>query len=214
SNDAGYLDSKHPQHLWIVAAPRTGDDKVTPKQLTSGRYGDGNVTWARDSSQIYFTSDHRDEPYYELVKTDIYSIPVAGGQPAKLTSLDMGTGAFSVSPNGKQIAFYASQNKPVQSYTEPDLWVMDLTPNAQPRKLTGDFDYDVGSGVGGDNAAPRGGGGFPPVWTADGRSIIAVYAREGSANLGTFDATTGKEADVTSGKQAVVSFRATPDASK
>jgi len=214
SNGTGYLDTKHPQHIWIVTAPRTGDDKVTPKQLTSGRYDDGNITWAKDNSQIYFTSDHRDEAYYDLPTTDIYSIAVSGGQPTKLTSFDMGTGAFSVSPNGKQIAFYASLNKPVQSYTEPDLWVMDIAPNAQPRNLTRDFDYDVGSGVGGDNTAPRGGGGFPPLWTADGRSIIAVYAKEGSANLGTFDVTTRKEADVTSGKQAVVSFRATPDASR
>ncbi len=164
SNDAGYLDFKHPSHIWLVTAPRTGEDKVTPKQLTSGRYSDGNLTWAKDDSRIYFVSDHRDEPYYELGKTDIYSIPVSGGQPAKLTSIDMGTGAFSVSPNGKQVAFYASTNKPVQSYTEPDLWVMDLAPNAQPRNLTKDFDFDLGSGVGGDNTAPRGGGGFPPVW--------------------------------------------------
>src|SRR5881227_3925726 len=160
SNDSGYLDFKHPNHIWVVNAPRTGEDKVTPKQITSGRYGDGNVTWAKDSSRVYFVSDHRDEPYYELGKTDIYSIPVSGGQPAKLTSIDMGTGAFSVSPNGKQVAFYASTNKPVQSYTEPDLWVMDLAPNAQPRNLTKDFDFDLGSGVGGDNTAPRGGGGF------------------------------------------------------
>src|SRR5437773_3546175 len=128
SNDSGYLDFKHPTHLWVVTAPHTGEDKVTPKQLTSVRYSDGNVTWAKDSSRIYFVSDHRDEPYCELGKTDIYSIPVSGGQPTKLTSIDMGTGAFSVSPNGKQVAFYASTNKPVQSYTEHDLWVMDLAP--------------------------------------------------------------------------------------
>ena len=49
SNDAGYLDFKHPSHIWIVAAPHTGEDKATPKQLTTGKYSDGNVTWARDS---------------------------------------------------------------------------------------------------------------------------------------------------------------------
>jgi Tol biopolymer transport system component len=100
SNDAGYIDFKHPSHIWIVTAPRTGEDKVTPKQLTSGRYSDGNVTWAKDSSRIYFVSDHRNEPYYELGKTDIYWIPITGGQPTRLTTIDMGTGAFSVSPNG------------------------------------------------------------------------------------------------------------------
>src|SRR4030081_570541 len=91
---------------------------------------------------------------------------------------------------------------------------MDLAPNAQPRNLTRDFDYDVGSGVGGDNTAPRGGGGTPPVWSADGRSITAVYAKQGKANLGAFDVASGKETDLTSGNQAVVSFRATPDAAK
>jgi dipeptidyl aminopeptidase/acylaminoacyl peptidase len=126
----------------------------------------------------------------------------------------MGTGAFSVSPNGKQVAFYASTNKPIQSYTEPDLWVMDLATNAQPRNLTKDFDFDLGSGVGGDNTAPRGGGGFPPVWTANGKTIIAVYAKQGQTNLGGFDVTTGAETDWTTGNQAIVSFRATPDASK
>src|SRR6185436_12926544 len=112
SNDSGYVDFKHPGHIWVVTAPKTGDDKVTPKQLTSGRYSEGSVTWAKDRSRIYFTSDHRDEPYYELGQTDIYWVPVTGGQPAKLTSFDMGAGGFSVSPDGKKIAFYASTNKP------------------------------------------------------------------------------------------------------
>jgi dipeptidyl aminopeptidase/acylaminoacyl peptidase len=214
SNDSGYLDFKHPTHIWVVTSPRTGDEKVTPKQLTSGRYSDGNGTWAKDSSRIYFVSDHRDEPYYELGKTDIYSIAVTGGQPAKLNSIDMGTGAFSMSPDGKQVAFYASTNQPVRSYSQPDLWVLDLAADAKPRNLTANFDFDLGGGVGGDNTAPRGGGGFPPVWSADGRSIIALYGKEGKANLGSFDATTGKLTDVTSGNQAVVSFRATRDGSK
>ncbi len=213
-NGAGYTDPKHPNHIWVVAAPRTSDEKVTPKQLTSGRYSEDGATWAKDSSQIYFASDRIDEPYYELPSTTVYSVSAAGGQPVKLTSFDMDTGAFSVSPNGKQIAFYASLSKPVQSYTEPDLWVMDIAPSAQPRNLTRDFDYDDGSGIGGDNGAPRGGGGNPPVWSADGRSIVAVYAKEGKANLGAFDVASGKETDVTSGNQAVVSFRATPDAAK
>ncbi|MDX6385937.1 MAG: hypothetical protein QOK48_3510 [Blastocatellia bacterium] len=213
-NGAGYTDTKHPGHLWVVNAPRTSDEKVTPKQLTSGRYSEDGAIWSRDSSRIYFTSDRLDEPYYDLPSTTIYSVAATGGEPAKLTSFDMDAGGFAVSPDGKQFAFIGSESQPVTSYTQPDLWVMDIAPNAKPRNLTKMFDYDVASGVGGDNTAPRGGGGSPPIWTADGKGIIEVYAKEGRANLGVFDAGSGKETDITTGNQAVVSFRATPDAAK
>src|SRR6185503_8507486 len=208
-NGAGYLDAKHPQHIWLVAAPRNADEKVTPRQLTRGRYSEDHVTWAKDGSQLYFASDRVDESYYELPKTDIYSIPLAGGAPAKLTSFDMDAGAFAISPNGKQLAFIASAGQPINSYTQPDLWVIDLAANAKPRNLTPGFDYDVGSGVGGDNAPPRAGGGSPPIWTADGRGIVEVYAKEGKANLATFDVSSGKPADITRGNQAVIAFRST-----
>ena len=214
SNGAGYIDNKHPTHLWVVAAPRTGDEKVTPKQLTQGRFDDGNATWSKDGAQIYFVSDQTEEPYYELPNTDIYSVPTNGGPVTKLTSFDMGAGALSVSPNGKKLAFYASASKPVQSYTEPDLWVLDIAPNSQPKNLTRDFNFDVGSGVGGDNTAPRSGGGNPPIWSADGSRIFAVFAKEGKANLGSFDSTTGRETDITSGNQAVVTVRSVPGATK
>lgn len=214
ANGAGYLDSKHPAHIWVVTAPHNGAEKVTPKQLTNGRFGEDDVTWAKDSAQIYFTSNRTDEPYYNLPSTDVYSIAVAGGQPVKLTSFDMGAGAFSLSPDGKEFAFIAAANQPVRSYTQPDLWVMDVAPGAKPRNLTSDFDYDVGAGVLGDNTAPRGGGGSPPVWTADSRSIIELFGKEGSGNLGSFDVATGKLTELTHGNHAVVNFRATPDAAR
>jgi dipeptidyl aminopeptidase/acylaminoacyl peptidase len=210
SNGAGYLDPKHRQHIWVARAPRTADEKVTPKQLTTGRFDEGNLVWSKDGSRLYFATTHIDEPYYELPKTDVYSVPAAGGEPQMLTSFEMGAGQFSLSPDGARVAFTASTSKPVNSYTEPDLWVLELKKDAQPRNLTAAFDYDVGAGVGGDNVAPRALGGNAPVWTPDGRAIIDLTAREGKANLGLFDATTGKETDVTSGNQAVISFRAAP----
>jgi len=214
ANGAGYLDFKHPQHLWVVTAPKTGDEKVTPKQLTSGRFDQGGAFWAKDSSRLYYDTDYTDEPYYELPRTDLFSVAVTGGESTKLTTFDMGAGGFTVSPDGKQIAFIASVSQPVRSYTQPDLWVMDLATNAKPRNLTADFDFDVGGGLTGDNAAPRAGGGSPPVWSPDSRNITMVYVKQGKANLGSFDVATGRESDVTTGNQAVVSFRAVPDASK
>ncbi|MGI9069319.1 MAG: prolyl oligopeptidase family serine peptidase [Pyrinomonadaceae bacterium] len=216
-NGPGYLDPKHPQHIWTIPAPRNADEKVTPRQLTSGRFAEDNITWAKDGSQIYFTSDRSDEPYYDLPSTDIYSVAVTGGQPAKLASFEMDAGGFALSPNGKQFAFIASIGRPVKSYQQPDLWVIDIAPNApnaKPRNLTADFDYDVGGGLTGDNSAPRGGGGNPPIWTSDGRSVIGVYAKEGKANLATFDVANGKLTDLTRDNHAVTGFRSTTDGSR
>lgn len=213
-DDEGYYDFKRPQHIWVVQAPRNADEKVQPKQLTSGRFDEGGTLWSKDGAQIYFASLHNDEPYYERPKTELYSIPASGGEAAKLTTVDMDTGGFALSPDGKRIAFIASAEQPVNSYTQPDLWVLDLVKDAKPRNLTTDFDWDVGASVFGDNGVPRGGGGNVPIWTPDGKSIIENFAKEGQTNLGSFDVATGAVTEITKGNQAIVRFRAAPDASK
>ncbi|MGH7784468.1 MAG: DPP IV N-terminal domain-containing protein, partial [Candidatus Binatia bacterium] len=213
-NGAGYLDTKHHQHIWLIDAPKTGGDKVSPRQLTSGRFDDDDFLWATDGTKVYFTSRHVDEPYYDPPTTDIYSVGTARGDVSKITSFDMGADALSISPNGKQFAFVASANRPVRSYSQPDLWVLDIAPSATPRNLTSEFDYDVGDGVGGDNAPPRASGGNAPIWSSNGKTIVEVYSKEGKTNLARFDTATGTQTDVTTGNQAVVNFRSSPDRSK
>jgi len=219
-DNEGYIDPKHPTHIWIVTAPRSGEEKVKPRQLTIGHFDEDNAIWSKDGSQIYFTSSRIDEPYYELPRTDLYSVAQAGGKPTKLTTIDLNTqfgpggGALSLSPDGKQVAFIAATNQPINSYTEPDLWVLDVSPNAKPRNLTANFDFDIDGFVIGDSAAPRAGGANKPVWTADGKGLIAVYSREGKRNIGLFDSTNGSLTDLTSGNHGVMSLRTTPDASK
>jgi dipeptidyl aminopeptidase/acylaminoacyl peptidase len=90
---------------------------------------------------------------------------------------------------------------------------VDRAPGAAPRSLTGGYDYDVGSGLAGDQRAPRGGGSSGLVWTKDGR-IAIVTAERGRANLLRFDTTTGRPSPLTTGDQEVMAFSATPDASR
>ena len=213
-DNEGYADPKHPQHIWIVAAPRNADEKVQPKQLTSGRFDEGSIVWSNDAAQVYFTSLRLDEPYYQLPRTELYSIPASGGQPTKLNSIDMEMNNLSLSPDGKQIAFIASTTQPINSYTQPDLWIVDLTPNAKPRNLTANFDFDVGDGVFGDNAAPRAGGVNSPLWTPDGHSLIEICGKEGKTILASFDVESSAETDLTHGNQAVLRFCAPADRSK
>ena len=213
-DNEGYADPKHPQHIWVVTAPRNADEKVQPKQLTSGRFDEGNVVWSNDTALIYFTSLRVDEPYYELPRTELYSVPASGGAPAKLNSIDMEMNNLSLSPDGKQIAFIASVVQPINSYTQPDLWIVDLMPNAKPRNLTATFDFDIGDGVFGDNAAPRAVGANIPLWMPDGRRLLEVCGKEGKTVLASFDVESGAENDLTHGNQAVLRFRAPADRSK
>jgi len=210
-NGGGYLDFKHPQHIWVIATPQSSEDEAKPKQLTTGKYQEDGIMWSPDSSKIYFTTTRVDDPSYEHPHADVYSVAAAGGAPAKMLSINMAPREMSLSPDGKRLAFCGSVNEPVQSYTEPHLWVVDLAASAQPKNLTANYDYDVCSGVGGDQGTPRAGGQDHVAWTPDGNSLIATTAREGRANLIAVEAASGKITELTNGKQAVERFRATND---
>lgn len=213
-NGGGYLDGKHPSHIWVVAAPRSSEDAVKPRQLTSGQFSEGDALWSNDSLRIYFSTERVLDASYDLPHSDIYSVPAAGGAPEKLLALNVGVREMSLSPDGKRLAFCASVNEPVQSYTEPDLWVVDLVSGARPRNLTTSYDFDVCSGVGGDQGTPRAGGSDQVIWTPDGSGLIVSTAREGKANLVQFDVASGKPTEITRGNQAVERFRATRDGSR
>lgn len=210
-NGGGYLDPRHPAHIWVVTAPQNSEDSVTPKQLTSGRYSEDGVMWDNDSRRIYFITTQVDDPSYQLPQADLYSVTVAGGAPEKVLSISAGPRSLALSPDGKRLAFCASVNEPVQSYTEPDLWVVDLSPGAKPRNLTTAYDYDVCSGLLGDQGAPRAGGGNRIFWTSDGKGLVTLTSRQGTANLVQIDAASGKVTEITRGNQSVENYRATAD---
>jgi dipeptidyl aminopeptidase/acylaminoacyl peptidase len=215
ANGAGYIDSKRPAHIWVVAVPSAPGEAPMPKPqlLTNGPYTEGAPIWSADGSQLYFTSSRTLEPYYEVPSDSIFSVPANGGEVTKVISIPNGdVGAVALSPDGKQFAFRGVVNKPVQSYTQNDLWVSGVSPGSAPKNLTANFDYDIGSGVGGDQAPPRGGGGSRPLWS--GNSIIDLVGKQGTANLNRFDPQSGKLSAVTDGKQDVVSFSASKDGSK
>jgi dipeptidyl aminopeptidase/acylaminoacyl peptidase len=214
ANGGGYLDYKHPQHIWVMAAPQSSDDEAKPRQLTSGKFQEDGILWTKDSSTLYFTSTRVDDPSYELPRSELFSVAAAGGDPAKVMSINMGAREMSLSPDGKRLAFCAAVNAdPTQSYTQPDLWVVDLAAEAKPKNLTANYDFDVCSGVGGDQGTPRAGGGDRVVWTPDGQGLIASTAREGRANLIQVDIASGKITEVTKGNQAVERFRPNNDVS-
>ena len=153
------------------------------KQITDGEFDEGGIEWAPDGSKIYFVSTRVPEPYYDESDAELFAIPAAGGTMTKITSIEGGINSVAVSPDGKQIAFVGTlRGNPIRSYSKPDLWVSSTTPGSMPKNLTVSYDYDISGGIGGDQAAPRGGGRKPIVWSTDQQSLIVVSAEKGNAN--------------------------------
>jgi dipeptidyl aminopeptidase/acylaminoacyl peptidase len=220
-NGSGYLDPAHPSHLWTLEVPAGAAEAPEPRQLTRGGFREEVPVWSPDGGLIYFTSTRVEEPYYAPQDSDVFAVPAHGGEIRRVASIDGQIAQIAVSRDGKWIAFQGEPTgHPIRSYDQPDLFVVASNPGAAARNLTEKWDYDVGAGVGGDQHAPRGSRPSAVVWSDDGRSVIALTAERGRANLQRFDVAsatggTGSSIEpVTRGDQDVASYSATPDGSR
>ena len=214
-NGRGYLDRDRPAHVWTVAALGEGAALPTPKQVTRGEFDEDGIAWSPDGSEIFFTSNRETEPYYLEPDSDLYAVAAGGGEVKRVVDIDGSIGEFAFSPDGRRIAFRGILNgRPSRSYDQPDLFVVDRAPGATPRNLTAGYDYDVGSGLTGDQRAPRGASPAVLAWTKDGRAIVTATSERGRANLLRFDAASGQPAPLTTGDHEVMSSSATPDGSR
>src|ERR1700733_6621472 len=226
-NGSGFLDTKDVSQLYLFYMAKVGAKPVTPWQVTAGRFGVSDFVWSPSSNDIYYTSEHTDEPYYDLPHNEIYVLDPPADAASKgekdpppmstlVAKLEFGASGRTISPDGKKLAFHGDAQpltKP-RSHQQPDMFVLDLDAKSAPKNLTANYGYEGGGGVGGDNTAPRGGGRSGPVWTADGKSIIDLVGKQGSALLVSIDASTGAVKELTAEKQAVVGFAVKPDGTK
>src|SRR5205823_5598783 len=73
-----------------------------PVQFTYGPKRDLAPRWSPDGTMLAFTSERGDDK-----KPQIYVMPVAGGEPRRLTSVKSGAGELVWSPDSSRIAFAA-----------------------------------------------------------------------------------------------------------
>src|SRR5438874_7262654 len=83
----------------IMLAPFDG--ARPPRPLTSGRNRDSAPRWSPDSCFLAFLSDRDND------RSQVFLLPLQGGEPRQLTSLKRGAGAPVWSPEGDRIAFSA-----------------------------------------------------------------------------------------------------------
>jgi dipeptidyl aminopeptidase/acylaminoacyl peptidase len=204
----GFVDRDRAAHIWAVDVPAPGAGAGTPRPLTSGEFPARDHRWAPDGRHVYFVADRRPDTDYHPFDSDLYAVPREGGEALRAASIDGIIGAYASSPDGRRLAFVgALAGSPIRSYSQPDLWVVDV-PGGTPRNVTAGYDFDVAGGIAGDQRAPRGEHPARPVWTRDGRAVLVRTGEHGNANLVRIDVASGRVQPLTTGDQEVMSYTA------
>jgi dipeptidyl aminopeptidase/acylaminoacyl peptidase len=212
--DFGYVDPDRPNHLWTVAVPDAGAALPAPRPITTGNFWEANHQWSADGTRLFFVSTRVEEPYYQPDDSDLYSVAVTGGEPSRVASINGSISSYAFSPDGQRLAFVGTlHGDPVRSYSQSDLWVMDL-PSGTPRNLSASYDFDINGGLGGDQRAPRGASPSGPVWTRDGRAILIKVGEHGETNVKRIDAATGRVEPLTRGAHEVMAYTADAQAAR
>ncbi len=230
-NGEGYQDPSLVPQLYLISLVAPDGTQPAPWQLTQGRFAVQESVWRADSTSILFTSSHTEEPYYEPVEHNtLYAlqaptnIPHAATPPPTqlVAELPIEAHGLALSPDSNHLAFHAEAlpvpPAPPVSHQQTDLWVQDLAwrksiPSlpVPAHNLTAHQGYELGSGVGGDNTAPRGAGRTAISWSADSSRLLDIAGSQGSAVLLSVDARSGEITRLSARLQATLAFAATPD---
>lgn len=99
----GWQDGR--RHLFIVEV-ETG----AARQLTRGEYDHDDPSFSPDGSTVVFVSDRHPRRDDRQFRSDVWTVPAAGGRPRRLTD-GKGSAAFPMfSPDGRRIAFAGQDN--------------------------------------------------------------------------------------------------------
>jgi dipeptidyl aminopeptidase/acylaminoacyl peptidase len=176
-------EKKH-TNLWLVPT----DGSHPPRQFTYGDHTDTHPRWSPDGRSIAFLSNRKDEK-----QSQIYIIPLNGGEARPVSKMEGSFAGFSWSPDGTAFA---------TQFRKKDAAAIEREKDEQKKKLgivsrhitTLDYKFDGGGYTpeekwhiwtidadSGEATQLTDGNKFnegQPQWTPDGRSLIFISNRD------------------------------------
>ncbi len=170
-NGEGFLGDKHAQVFVVDVA--TGEQK----QLTSGSYDCGGISWSPCSQHLAFSSNRTEDAEYNR-ESHIWVVPADGGELRQVTNGEGPCRSASWSPDGQFIA-YLSHNREYSVTTIDKIYLIPAA-GGEARVLTPDFDREPGNACGSDMVSSSDPG---LVWAADSQSISFLSTNGARTNV-------------------------------
>jgi dipeptidyl aminopeptidase/acylaminoacyl peptidase len=186
----GYWNGRR-SHVFISAADADANDAVpVALQVTEGAHDHSDPAWSPDGRTLTLVANRSADADLNRER-DVWIMDVRwlrqggpAGSETRLVRLSTGlhgAAAPSWSPNGRFVAFYASDGTEDRA-TNVGLWLAD------PRtrrlvNLTFDFDRSLGDWIIDDMHTAYGHNVAPPLWAADSGSVYVMATDQGSTHV-------------------------------
>src|SRR5438552_840010 len=171
SDEGGLLDLRR-KHLWVLEL----DGR--PRQLTDGDWDDAQPAISPDGSTVAFTSNRSADRDRNTV-SDIWTVPLAGGAPTRVTTERGQYTNASWSPDGASIACLGTADAVGAGARNTRVHVFARA-GGTGTDLLGAWDRTTGSRVMSDIRGET--VALAPAWTRDGR-LLFIGSDQGTANL-------------------------------
>jgi len=207
----GFLHERGYNHVFVIDVPEDGPAAGPGEatQITSGDWDDGSLAWSPDSQTIAFSSNRTPDRDFNNV-SDLWTVPVGGGEPRKLTETQGPAVAPAYSPDGTTIAFLGHTNpEPFRRYANSDIWTVAADGSGAPKNHTFAFDHSFAGGIGSDQRSGLVLQG--PVWSADGKSIFGTAIERGAEHLYRLDLDGGDPIRILDGPRGIMNFQLSGD---
>jgi dipeptidyl aminopeptidase/acylaminoacyl peptidase len=186
----GYLRNER-THLYLFDLATKKAEVLTPGTL----FDENSPAWSPDGTRIAFVSKRGTGDLDRNNNTDIWIIDGKPGATARkvTTSPNPDQGPLAWSPDGQWIAYVAGDEIKYSAYNQPRLAVIAAA-GGEPRILSGSLDLPVRA----------------PLWSRDGRSIVATVADDRSQYPMRFQVSSGQGDALIPGKRVVSNLSAGP----